>query len=47
MYDTKKLKKIKEASVAWAEKTQDFLDKRPERKETLLIVVRPQRTTDI
>ncbi len=34
MYDTKKLKKIKKASAAWAEKTQDLLDKRPERKES-------------
>jgi methylmalonyl-CoA mutase N-terminal domain/subunit len=34
MYDTKKLKKIKKASVAWTEKTQNLLDKRPERKES-------------
>jgi methylmalonyl-CoA mutase N-terminal domain/subunit len=34
MYDAKKLKKIEKSGAAWAEKTQDLLDKRPERKES-------------
>jgi methylmalonyl-CoA mutase N-terminal domain/subunit len=34
MYDTKKLKRIEKSGAAWAEKTQDLLDKRPERKES-------------
>jgi len=34
MYDSKKLKKIEKSSVAWAEKTQKVLDKRPERKQS-------------
>jgi len=34
MYDIKKLKEIEEASAAWADKTGEFLEKRPERKES-------------
>ena len=32
MYDPKKLKEIEEVGASWAEKTQEVLDKRPERK---------------
>jgi methylmalonyl-CoA mutase N-terminal domain/subunit len=34
MYDPKKLREIEEASAAWAEKTADLLEKRPERDKT-------------
>jgi methylmalonyl-CoA mutase N-terminal domain/subunit len=33
MYDAKKLKEIEESLTAWVKKTQEALDKRPERKE--------------
>ncbi len=34
MYDAKKLKEIEQAAAAWAEKTADLLEKRPERDKT-------------
>jgi methylmalonyl-CoA mutase N-terminal domain/subunit len=33
MYDAKKLKEIEESLAAWVKKTQEVLDKRPERKD--------------
>ncbi|MES0362579.1 MAG: methylmalonyl-CoA mutase family protein [Desulfobacteria bacterium] len=33
MYDAKKLKEIEKSSAAWAKKTREILDKRPEREE--------------
>ena len=33
MYDAKKLKEIEESLAAWAKKTQEILDRRPERKD--------------
>ena len=34
MYDAKKLKEIEEASAAWAKKTAELLERRPERKKS-------------
>ncbi len=33
MYDAKKLKEIEKSLAAWAKKTQELIDKRPEREE--------------